>query len=470
MNKPTRTGLCALLLALAASAWGRDPFDTAAGLPPPPDLGVVMGAGGATEAACPPGAPPGGTITLADAVARALCQDPRTRQTWAQAHAQAAQLGVESAAYLPQVNAALDLSHERLRTRESGRVTRDAGTTGGAAIELSWTLFDFGQREAVLQSARQTLLAATATHDAAMQEVFLDATNAYFALLAAQGALAIAKDVEQFDQQIVGEADKLLKSGDIEPVAKLQAQTAVAQAALDRGRAEGELRLAQGRLAVLLGHGPQGEIDAASDDTQAPDLGFLQSIDQLLAQAQVAHPEIKAARLRVEAAVASAEAARKAYRPTLSLAYGHQRFREVTDAHVHDRKISLQLNIPLFDGFERSYRQRAALAEADAARAEVAGAQQKVALEVWEAYHGFKVEAQALADATHLLELSNQLLQSEQALFRKGEGDMLDLLDAQGSKAGAALEQLQSRANWHAARLRLAASLGRVGFWALQRP
>jgi outer membrane protein len=469
MPRQTRKVLVALLLALAASAWGRDPFDTAAAVPPPPNLCVVMGAGGGLEAACPPGAP-GGTIALADAVARALCQDPRTRQTWAQARAEAAQLGVESAAYLPQVNAAFDLSHERLSTREGARVTRDSGTTGGAALELSWTLFDFGQREAAVQSARQTLLAATATHDAAMQEVFLDASNAYFALLAAQGALAIAKDVEQFDQQIVGEADKLLKSGDIEPVVKLQAQTAVAQATLERGRAEGELRLAQGRLSVLLGHGPQGEIEVASDDTQAPDLGFVQSIDQLLEQAQAAHPEIKAARLRVDAALANAEAARKAYRPTVSLSYGQQRFRDVTNAHVRDRQLSLQLSIPLFDGFERSYRQRAALAEADVARAEVASAQQKVALEVWEAYHEFKSEAQALTDATRLLELSNQLLDSEKALFRKGDGDMQDLLDAQGSKAGAALEQWQSRANWHAARLRLAASLGRVGFWALQRP
>nr|WP_292446569.1 TolC family protein [Methylibium sp.] len=428
-----------------------------------------MDAAGGVEAGCPPGVP-GGTIGLAEAVARALCYDPRTRQTWAQARASAAQLGIERAGYLPEVSAGLELSRDRLRIREDGSESRIAETAESGAVELTWMLFDFGQRDAAVQGARHTLLAATATHDATMQRVFLDTSNAFFTLLAAQSELAIAREVEQFSEQIVREAEEVLKDEDVDLAEKLQARTAVAEATLDRGRAEGALRLAQGQLAILLGHGPDIAVDIAAEDEPPPDLGFVQLIQELLRQAQAAHPAIRAARLRLDAARASADSARRAYRPTLGLAYGNRRFNEIPDARVRENSLSLQLSIPLFDGFARNYREREALAQVDAASSEVSEVEQTVALEVWEAFHTLETETRVMIDATRLLELSSELLQAEQTLFREGEGDMLDLLSAQSSKAGASLEQLQSKANLRAARLRLAASLGRLGFWTLRRP
>ena len=50
-------------------------------------------------------------------------------------------------------------------------------------------------------SARQTLQAAVASQDLGVQTVFLDAANAYFALLAAQGELAVAREVERINLQ-----------------------------------------------------------------------------------------------------------------------------------------------------------------------------------------------------------------------------------------------------------------------------
>jgi len=45
-------------------------------------------------------------LTLLDAVERALCRNPQTRQAWANVKVQAAALGTSRAAYLPSLTAA----------------------------------------------------------------------------------------------------------------------------------------------------------------------------------------------------------------------------------------------------------------------------------------------------------------------------------------------------------------------------
>ena len=87
----------ALLAAIAAtSAHAFDPLGSQrdlAGLAPPGLLPLDAELVGGP--ACPgplPAALPDGRISLAETIKRALCQDPRTRQAWAQSQIQAAQV------------------------------------------------------------------------------------------------------------------------------------------------------------------------------------------------------------------------------------------------------------------------------------------------------------------------------------------------------------------------------------------
>ena len=151
---------------------------------------------------------------------------------------------------------------------QGGSTARNDGTTRIAQLELGWNLFDFGQREANVESARQTLLAAVASQDLGVQTVFLDAANAYFALLAAQGELAVAREVERINLQsfMAAEAKHAAGVGDL--TSKLQTQTAFAQAILARVRAEGAVRNAQGKLAVSVGESPERPLTVDADDAR----------------------------------------------------------------------------------------------------------------------------------------------------------------------------------------------------------
>ncbi|HYO28020.1 MAG TPA: TolC family protein, partial [Azonexus sp.] len=99
----------AVLLCLATpvgAAGLSDPFATDALTPPRPS---PQSAGRGGDAPCAkeiPAAP----LTAIDAVDLALCNNPQTREVWAAARSQAAQVGVAQAAWLPNLDGRLGAS------------------------------------------------------------------------------------------------------------------------------------------------------------------------------------------------------------------------------------------------------------------------------------------------------------------------------------------------------------------------
>jgi len=434
---------------------------------PPPFTGI--------DGNCPDNAVPKEKIDLVEAVTRALCNDPRTRQSWADIVSQAAQVGVEQAAYLPAVNASLRGGPDHLWQNDKAASDSDLagsinGSTNNASLDFTWTLFDFGQRAASVESARQTLLAVTAVHDTTVQAVFLEAASAYYTLIAAQSAVANAKEVLQFNQNSLADAEARANTdGAMDKSEKLQAQSSAEQAALDLNSAEGDLKNAQGQLAVLLGFSPTTELSLDDSEASKPNEKLDRSIDQLLAQALAAHPEIREAQSRVSVASANVDSARRTNRPTINMIQGNDWERDIWGGKQWENKLLLQMSIPLFDG-SRRYRKQAALAELDSAREDVFSARQKIALEVWISYQSLKTQSAAIERTTHLLDTAIKLLKSEKDLYKSGDGDMLDLLYAQQTVADASQSRLEALTGWRVARLRLAASLGQLGFWTIQKP
>ena len=117
--------LCLVAMGVARAGGLADPFSTTDGIAP-----YLPCAAAAEES----------PLTLSRVVDLALCANPQTREAWANARAQAAQLGVAEAAWLPGVDATASAG----RSRTNG-VSAD---TRKESINASWLLFDFGGREA----------------------------------------------------------------------------------------------------------------------------------------------------------------------------------------------------------------------------------------------------------------------------------------------------------------------------------
>ncbi|WP_422766275.1 TolC family protein, partial [Pseudomonas aeruginosa] len=375
--------LCGLLgLVPGAAAYEPDVFGTA---------GQVAGQAvydlGGSGLPCR-GGPPPTELSLEEAIERILCHDPQTRLAWANAKAQAAQVGIGKSAYLPRLDGRLDASrgYSDMDYRDAPYLSGDGHRhRRGASLQLSWVLFDFGRRSAALRNAQQLLLAANASQDATLQNTFALAAQAYYDALAAQRSLAASRQVAELAAQNLEAADAKYRAGAAALSDRLQAQTALSQASLAQVRDEGALSNALGVIALRMGLAR-----------------FVKAIDEMLAEARREHPALLAAQARLKAAAASVEESRAAGRPSLArraagrpslalsanLARSHsdQAMAFNGDTRERDRSIGLQLNIPLFEvfeGFERTYQVRNALARREASEAELADTEQQVSLEVW---------------------------------------------------------------------------------------
>ncbi len=482
----TLCGLGMVLAAGLASAAPPTAFDPLGsrqllnGLPPPGQQPLADATATGSGAGCP--APfAGGRIGLAEAVQRALCNDPRGPQAWADLDLAAARLGVARSAWWPTLDAQAGAGRNRQRLRESATAgaspTTSASTfdSRNAQLSLAWTLFDFGQRSATEEGARQTLLAAAASRSQVVQQIFLDAANAYLQLLQAQGQMAVARETERIYLQGFLAAEAKHAAGVDDQAAKLQMQTAFAQSVVARVRAEGQLRTAQGALAAALGEAPGRPVEADLDATRLPDTAFIRDTDTLLALAEQQHPQLQAARAQLAAARARGDAAERAGRPSLSLAAsqgltrrsGSEAATGLADRQ-RDQSVGLQLTVPLFDGFSRMYEARAAQAEAAQADAALQVARRTIALEVWQAYQAFQTQNQQLDGTERLLGYATRSLEVAQGRFKAGVGNTLELLEAQRALADAAQQRIGVLSDWRANRLRLAAALGQLGLWSVR--
>ncbi|MFM0074600.1 TolC family protein [Paraburkholderia sediminicola] len=418
---------------------------------------------------------PGVPLRLEEAVDRSLCENPKTREAWANVKVQAANVGVARAAYLPTVTANWQDVRDDSVTDITGHPalsSADRASIHTASVSLNWVLYDFGGREAALRNADQLLAAARANQDATLRSAFSTVATDYYAAQAAAGKLAAAQETEQTAHDSFVAASARVAHGVAAITDQLEAQTSYAQATFARAKADGDLKTALGTLASDMDLNPSEPIAVPPvNDGVAPDLDFSESVTELIQQAEQQHPSVAAARAQLEAAVAKEQQTRAQGWPTLnfvakysqnnqpaSLGLGEPQF----PATGHDWYFGVQVQIPLFEGFGRTYQARQAHAQVEVQQYTLDEATQQVGLDVWKTYQSLQTDLQNTGNTAALLNIAQRSFDAAKHRYTAGVGNILELLHAQSQLADAHQQRIQALTDWRAARLQLAAKLGRL--------
>jgi len=344
---------------------------------------------------------------------------------------------------------------------------------------MSWTLFDFGLRHANLESARYLLAAANATQDVTLQAVFQDATKAFYNLLSAQAVVDASSEAERSAQQSFMAASGKYQVGVGALADKLQAETTFAQATSDRVKAEGNLKNARGTLAVAMGMPANTAFTLDAGQSALPDTSFVLSIDALIEEAKRLHPGLIAARAQLQAAKMNVEAAKAAGLPSISLAvnFDHSdqlgqlpdgQYFPAADTYTRNKTVGVQVSIPLFEGLSRSYIVQSATAQVEAKLAVLMNEENQISLAVWTSYQSLITDTEYLTSTENLLHSATLSFNVAQGRYKSGVGTIIELLNAQSALASARQQRIQAVSNWRIARLNLAASLGKLGIWAIK--
>lgn len=447
LKSASRGCLLCILCCYGHAYASSDPFATESGLT---DKVALYGSNPCTGTKA--------ALDLPAVVHIALCNNPQTREVWANSQAQAAQVGVSQASYLPAISASV-----------SGNQNSPGNSQRSASVNLSYLLYDFGARAANLESARLTLRAVNATQDSTVQSLFLSAVQAYYQTRSTQAAFEAAVISEQAALESFKVADARYQAGSATPADKLTARTAYSQATLNRISAQGAMKIAQGNLSTLLGRDANQNVNlVATQQTATGNVREVeQNVAQLIEQARQQRPDLQAAEATLKAAEATAEAARAAGKPTISLTAASNQSNSA-GINTHGSSLGVNLSVPLFSGYAPTYRIRAAEAQIDTRKAQRERLRLQVALDVWTAYQNLATATQNLLTTADLLNSAEQAERMASGRYKAGAGIMLDLLNAQTTLAAARQQRIQSDLNWNISRAALAQAMGNLDTDRLQ--
>jgi len=403
-------------------------------------------------------------LSLTDVVERALCNNPQTREAWANARAQAAQVGIGKSAYLPSISIAGGVSKHRTSGSNSFTPQTIIHDQQSISASLNYLLYDFGARAATLENARQVLTALNSTQDATIQSVFLYAVQSYYQLFATQAAVASVQKAEKSALESLNAATARYNVGSGTPADKLQAQTAYSQAVLNRIQAEGDARNAQGVLANSMGMDANRTFAITAPSLQVANAQFEQDIAGLIEVARSLRPDLAAAKAQVNAAKANAEIAKSAGMPTISLSSNLLHSQSSIFTPTNNAALGVSLNYPLFTGYNITYRIRAAEAQIETNLAQQEKISQQVALDVWKSYQGVVTGTQAVKSSIVLVSSAIQSERVALGRYKAGVGNILELLIIQASLASARMQNIQAVYSWHIAKAALAQAMGKLDF------
>lgn len=396
-------------------------------------------------------------ITLAEVADTSLCNNPQTKEIWASTRVSAAQLGIAKSAYLPSLTANLSSGFSVSNPESSARSNPSMNLS--ANLAASYLLYDFGNRNANLENARQLLLSASASQSSIVQSILLSATVAYYQVQANIGALDAAREAERAGEESFKAADARYKAGVATPADKLQAQTAYAQLTLTRITSEGNLQIAYGNLLNVMGLPANQKVLLVANNSKPP-TNIMEDVNNLIEQAGTRRPDLVASEAQLKAAQASVDASKAAAKPTFSISTSNSLQDGSQLNSSNNSSLGLTVSIPLFAGYAPTYRIRAAEATADLRAAQRDRLRLQISLDVWTAYQSLRTALESVIATEILVNSAEQSYRVALGRYKAGVGNIIDTLNAQSALALARQQKIQAALNANIARATLAQSMG----------
>jgi len=395
----------------------------------------------------------GKTYDLAELVDLAEQHNPETRVAWQNAKAQAAALGVAKSELYPTIAAAASSLTDRSQAYLATRFYRQTIQDFEVALELNYTIFDFGARGGRIDAAKAEVLAANFAFNDTHRRVIYQVEQAYYQLLNAAGQEQAARASLSNAQAVEQAAEDRLNNGLATLPDVLEARSATAQAEYELQAVLGAEEIAQGNLATVLSVSPTVAIRVQPlNELRIPD-SVSGSVDDAIGRAFEQRPDLLAQLSEIRASNGRIKEARSAYYPSLNLnvapvaqaLYGLQQTYPWGYTAGLNGGLHLNLTWTVFDGGARRNKLAEAQANAQSAEAQLKVERDAIADEVWTAYSNLHTAFRQRQAATALLEASSKSYDAALESYNYGLRNLLDVTAAQRTLAQARSTDILAR-------------------------
>jgi len=294
-----------------------------------------------------------------------------------------------------------------------------------------------------------------------VQNILLATVKAYYQVQSDIAALEATKEAERFNLESFKAAEAKYKAGVSTPADKLQAETAYAQAMLNRISAEGVLKNDFGILANVMGMNANVPLNLVPSVNSPVNTSEVErDINQLIEYARVRRPDLVASEAQVNAAKAGIQASRAAAKPTVSVGLSNSFQDGSSLSSSNTSTLGLTVTVPIFSGYAPTYRIRSAEAAAEVREAQRDQLKLQISLDVWTAFQNLRTAHETIKSAEVLVNSATESARVALGRYKAGVGNIIDTLNAQSALANANQQKIKADLNRNIARAALAQAIG----------
>lgn len=413
------------------------------------------------------GVAPAWSIDLRQAYEAAQANDATIRAARAAANASREQLPQAASQRLPNVSFGAGRSKNNLTSDTQNFLgepvtTKNRYYSGNQVLTIRQALYR-PYVAAAIKQAEAVVRDADATLESAEQTVVTRVGEAYFEALLAEDQLALVGAQKTTYTTQLDAAKKALAAG-----SGTRTDIDEAQARLDMTFAQ-ELEVQQNvdytrrQLETITGQ-PLGTLARLDLARFAPAAPVPNRIDDWIARAEQASPEIKALQARLDASNYEIEKAKSGHKPTLDAVAQWSRNSSDSVTNVNSRydnkSIGLQLTVPIYQGGYVSSTVRQAVAGAERIRELLEAQRLDLSVRVHREFRGMTEGVLRISALEQAVRSAEQAVQSNQMSFKAGARTTLDVLNAEQQKTTALRDLAQARYLFALSRLRLQSLAG----------
>ncbi|WP_434612574.1 TolC family outer membrane protein [Tabrizicola sp. M-4] len=318
-------------------------------------------------------------------------------------------------------------------------------------LAAQWTILDFGRNRIGVEIAKETVLATREALKGLEAQVLLSAVSAFVDVRLQAEIVALRQsNVRLIGQELQAAKDRF----DVGEVTRTDVAIAEARLAAARSglaAAQGDFKVARERYKAVVGDYP-GNLAGLP-----PLPATAKSMEEARMIALRTHPSILQAQRQVTIAGLGVEATKAAMRPTVDL---QGAIRQNLDTDSRTDSLSLSFNQTLYAGGALSSAHRQALANKEAAQANLLQTTITVGENVGNAWSALEVAAVSIQAGTLQVQAAQTAFDGVREEATLGARTTLDVLDAEQELLDARATKLQSEAQRYVGVYNLLATMG----------
>ncbi len=258
--------------------------------------------------------------------------------------------GLEAAKRLPTLTAGTSASGTRSSSLEGGGDT--SSRSSSLSFSTSWELDLFGKQRDAIDSALATLGASVEDYYGMQVSLAAEVASSYISFRSLQSEYSIVRKTIRMREQTLQITEWQEAAGEVSALQVQQAIVSLEQAKSSIPSLEQEMEETLNALSLLCSKQPGSLLDLLREETQIPALPSGLTLD-IPAETLSQRPDIKAQRLRIDAALASLSVAEKERLPSLelsgSIGLAEESWTDLLDPAQIVMNLSTRLTAPIWD-------------------------------------------------------------------------------------------------------------------------